>query len=84
MLILAAAVLTGGTVLQRQQMHLADKLVRLHVVANSDSDQDQQVKLQVRDAVLSETEKLLRDADDPKAALRENLPGIEAACQRMS
>lgn len=78
-LILAAALLTGGTVLQRQQLKLADKLVRLHVVANSDSDLDQQVKLRVRDAVLAETEVLLRDAEDPKAALRENLSGIEAA-----
>ena len=78
-LILAALVLTGGTLLQRQQMQLAEKLVRLHVVANSDSDRDQQIKLRVRDAVLQETEMLLRDADDPKAALRDNLDRIENA-----
>ena len=39
----------------RAQAELADKLVRLHVIANSDSDQDQALKLQVRDAVLAAT-----------------------------
>lgn len=36
----------------RAQSRLAGKLTRLHVVANSDSEEDQQLKLQVRDAVL--------------------------------
>lgn len=37
-----------------EQRSLAEKTVRLHVVANSDSDEDQALKLKVRDAVLSE------------------------------
>lgn len=36
----------------RAQTALADKLVRLHVLANSDSEADQALKLKVRDAVL--------------------------------
>lgn len=36
----------------RAQEQLAGKLVRLHVLANSDSEEDQALKLQVRDAVL--------------------------------
>ena len=32
---------------------LADNLIRLHVIANSDSPQDQALKRDVRDAVLS-------------------------------
>ena len=36
----------------RQEM-LADRLVRLHVIANSDSEKDQAEKLRVRDAVLA-------------------------------
>lgn len=43
-----------------QQARLADKLTRLHVVANSDSAADQALKLQVRDAVLAE----IRPEDD--------------------
>ena len=37
----------------RAQNQLADKLVRLHVLANSDSEEDQNLKLAVRDAVLA-------------------------------
>ena len=34
------------------QQHLAGEVLRFHVVANSDSDEDQELKLQVRDVVL--------------------------------
>ena len=45
------------------QSELADKLTRLHVLANSDSPEDQTLKLQVRDAVLvaSEGEPVLNE-----------------------
>ena len=35
------------------QAQLADHVIRLHVLANSDSQEDQALKLQVRDAVLA-------------------------------
>ena len=35
----------------REQQQLADRLIRLHVVANSDSQEDQEIKLAVRDSV---------------------------------
>ena len=38
------------------QASVADKMTRLHVVANSDSESDQQLKLKVRDAVLKASE----------------------------
>jgi stage II sporulation protein R len=41
----------GGLVFDRQQ--LDNNLIRLHVVANSNSEADQAVKLQVRDAIMS-------------------------------
>ena len=77
--ILAVLMVVGGTVLQARQQALAGKLIRLHVVANSDSNYDQAVKLQVRDAVLAETQRLLNDADNPKQALSDGLGEIEAA-----
>lgn len=40
------------TALAAEQHSLAEKLVRLHVIANSDSDIDQSLKLKVRDALL--------------------------------
>ena len=51
--LLLAAVLVCGSVMWQQQS-LADKLIRLHVVANSDSQADQALKLQVRDRILEE------------------------------
>lgn len=47
---------------------LADRVLRLHVVANSDSEADQTVKLQVRDAVLAQAEPLLKGVTDRAAA----------------
>ena len=45
-----------------------DSVIRLHVLANSDSEADQAVKLQVRDAVLRVTEPLLAHAADREEA----------------
>ena len=52
-----------------QQGRLADKLTRLHVVANSDAAEDQALKLQVRDAVLAEIQPEDRP-EDPALLLR--------------
>ena len=38
---------------------IKDEVVRLHILANSDSDEDQQIKLRVRDALLEENTMLL-------------------------
>ena len=76
---LCVLTLITGAVLARQQQTLSEKLVRLHVVANSDSDDDQAVKLRVRDAVLDMTQTILQDTDDPIAALGTHLAEIEQA-----
>ena len=77
---LLAAVLTSLCAsLQAQQQRLAEKLIRLHVVANSDTREDQRVKLLVRDAVLETANGLLRDAQNPEAALQTGLPELERA-----
>ncbi|MBQ9348366.1 MAG: stage II sporulation protein R [Oscillibacter sp.] len=65
-----------------EQERLAGQVVRLHVLAASDSRLDQARKLRVRDAVLSYTEDCLRDAgsrDEAAALLRRRLPEIEQA-----
>ena len=36
---------------QRMQKEIAEKILRFHVIANSDSREDQELKLKVRDAV---------------------------------
>ena len=60
---------------------LQNGLIRLHVVAASDSETDQNLKLLVRDAVirsLRENMDHVKDMEEAKAYLRENLPKIEA------
>ena len=72
---LTAAVLWGGWSVQAQQK-LADKVVRLHILANSDSEADQALKLQVRDAVLARAEELLMASDgrqEAESALQNHL-----------
>lgn len=77
-MIVSVLILLNGFIVARQQK-LADKMVRLHVVAASDQEIDQEIKLLVRDVVLQETEKLLEGETDAKAALGSGLEQIEAA-----
>lgn len=51
---------------------LSQSMIRLHVIANSDTDEDQALKLQVRDAVIHAAQPLLQDASD-KADSRDAL-----------
>lgn len=65
---------------------LPENVVRLHVVANSDSRRDQAVKLKVRDAVLAEAAKWYGDAatmEEASAALCVHLEAIQAAADRV-
>ncbi|MBE6948438.1 MAG: stage II sporulation protein R [Ruminococcaceae bacterium] len=64
---------------QHQQTRLADKLVRFHVIANSDDEDDQRTKLEVRDAVLNEIEPLLNSVEsreEAEAIINNNIPLI--------
>ena len=45
-----------------------DEVLRLHVIANSDSDADQKLKLLVRDAILEETQKILKNVKSREEA----------------
>ena len=62
------------------EAELYDNVIRLHVLANSDSEEDQALKLTVRDAVLEKTKTMLENVDSREQAemiLRQNLPVIE-------
>lgn len=60
---------------------LSDRVLRLHVVANSDSQADQALKLQVRDAVLAAATPLVAQADSPAQAEAALLPHLEQLAQ---
>ena len=79
--LVAAALTMTVTALQQEQAALAEKLIRLHVVANSDSEMDQQLKLQVRDAVLNKAEQAVQRAEDPAAALQAALPLLKETAE---
>ena len=68
LMLAAAAFLVTGALAHGTQQQLADKVVRLHVLANSDSEEDQALKLRVRDAVLERTETLLEQSADRREA----------------
>lgn len=63
-----AVTLLCGFLINDEQSELSDKLVRIHVVANSDSDEDQALKLDVRDAVLEALRPLLEGVSDKDTA----------------
>ena len=74
-----AITFTAGIWARNEQKDLAKDLVRLHVVADSDSEEDQAHKLAVRDAVLNELSPKLSDTDDPMEAqliIKNELPKL--------
>ena len=68
LLVLAAALTLFCSWLGGYRECLSGKLLRLHVVANSDSDADQALKLEVRDAVLACAAGYLENVSDVRAA----------------
>ena len=45
------------------QQQIADEIIRFHVIANSDSDEDQSLKLLVKDTLVRQISPLIKDAD---------------------
>uniref|UniRef100_UPI003562892B stage II sporulation protein R n=1 Tax=Lutispora sp. TaxID=2828727 RepID=UPI003562892B len=63
---------------------IKDKIIRLHVVANSDSPEDQAIKLQIRDAIIKELEpKLenLKNQEEVKNLISANMDNLIAAAE---
>ena len=76
------AALLMGTWLAGQQRALAEQVVRLHVVGASDSEEDQTIKLQVRDAIPAQAEPWLvgvENQEEAMAILVEHLPQLAQA-----
>ena len=82
-LVLAVTVWTCALVSDKQM--LRQELVRLHVVAASNSAEDQAMKLRLKDAVVESLRadmERLKNVEEAKAYLQENLPKIEALANR--
>lgn len=70
----------------RLQQSIAGKVLRFHVLANSDSDTDQQLKLKVRDAVGAQMAEMLEDAEsltDCERLVTENIEEIRRTAEEV-
>ena len=75
----------AGLWLEQERMELSDRVIRLHVIANSDSGEDQALKLAVRDRVLEQAERLYpakADLDTARTALEDGMSQLAAAGQK--
>ena len=81
--LILACCLFCGFVPSQADFEIYENTVRLHVLANSDSEHDQSVKLFVRDRVLSELQILLENTQtqqDAVAVIEENLEYLRGVC----
>ena len=73
---------------QRLEMQkgIAEKIIRFHVIANSDTKADQNLKLAVRDAVGIKMSGLLKDAADrsrAEAVIRKNMEDMKQTAEKV-
>lgn len=82
----AIAVLFGSfSVFAKDCEQMPHKLFRLHILANSDSEEDQQLKYALRDYLLTDMEEIFADcnsAAEAKEAARKNLALITEKSQQ--
>ena len=81
-LLISAAECRAGV---KTQNNIAEKIVRLHVLANSDSEYDQSRKLLVKDAVFVRAEEILRSAahqQDAEKRLEAALAELELLAEK--
>lgn len=65
---------------QKMQKEIAKEILRLHVVANSDNEEDQKLKMEVKETVVTYLRGRMSDATSVKEAreeIRKHLPEIE-------
>lgn len=79
-----AASFSGFSVFASQCSDIRGRVLRLHILANSDSKADQQLKLNVRDKILEKSQELFAMASNKEQAeknAREKLPEIIKTAQ---
>ncbi|MGN0642642.1 MAG: stage II sporulation protein R [Huintestinicola sp.] len=70
--VMLIALFLGGIISAAQTgEHIENSLVRLHILAESDSEEDQALKLKVRDAVLADSEEIFKPYSTKEEAERE-------------
>jgi len=72
-----------GDVYENREAY-GDSLIRFHVIANSDSKEDQELKLKVRDKVIEEMDSKFQESssiDDSRNIIKDNLEEIKDIAQ---
>lgn len=92
-IILAGLLLVSAGLEREQQVsavsyqeQIAGEVLRFHVIANSDSEEDQMLKLKVKEEVLEVVRPMLEGADSRETAeeiLQRNIEEIEAAADKV-
>lgn len=65
---------------RREQRAIAEQIIRLHVIANSDTEEDQELKMKVKETIITYLRGEMQDAvsvDEARQAIVEHLPEIE-------
>ncbi|GHU81965.1 stage II sporulation protein R [Clostridia bacterium] len=79
------SVIFSQTVFAAECDQMSGKLLRLHILANSDSDEDQELKLKVRDEILAQASNLFVNAEtkeEAKEITQDNINQITALAQK--
>ena len=91
----SAALLTGSVAARRElavearvaalQEDLAGEVFRFHVIANSDSEEDQELKLKVRDEIIKKTKSLQesQSIEDSREYLQTHLKDMEETANKV-
>lgn len=77
----AMAEARGNTI----QQGIAEQIIRFHVLANSNSDEDQELKMEVKETVVAYMKTLLEGADSVEASrgiIEANMDGIRETAER--
>ncbi|MEN6461056.1 MAG: stage II sporulation protein R [Syntrophomonas sp.] len=83
-IIILIIILTTGITMAEQKAPLADGVLRLHVIANSDNPADQALKLQVKDEVVKmmrEEFANVKEADEARKLAIQHIPEIKKTAE---
>ena len=72
--------------MQQMQKDIASQIIRLHVIANSDREDDQKLKLKVRDAIIRDLQKELSDAgsiSQARSIILSQIPQIQETARKV-
>ncbi|MBU5473669.1 MAG: stage II sporulation protein R [Clostridiales bacterium] len=88
LVVVAICLVIGGKQYQQHKMaeEIAGKIIRFHVLANSDSQEDQNLKLEVRDAIGAFMQPRLANVTDIESSrqiVQESIPDIEQKAEEV-